>query len=222
MSTGTIRELMTDLKLTGMKEYYEKKILELKGTGLNSDEILDQLLQAESDHREMKRSEARVKNSKLKATASFEDFDFTAKRSLSKAEAREIYSLEWLDAGRPLVLIGETGVGKTYLAHATGLQACANKKSVLFLSFSHFLIPSTMTDDSPAAPAPPTSAIPSAMSGTARSAGSTRAIMSAAAAIKMPTIARPASALEVIAAIRSHRRTSAVFSSRRIRDRPCR
>lgn len=139
MSTGTIRELMTDLKLTGMKEYYEKKILELKGTGLNSDEILDQLLQAESDHREMKRSEARVKNSKLKATASFEDFDFTAKRSLSKAEAREIYSLEWLDAGRPLVLIGETGVGKTYLAHATGLQACANKKSVLFLSFSHFL-----------------------------------------------------------------------------------
>lgn len=139
MSNGTIKELMTDLKLHGMKTHYEKVTLQLKETDLSNDEILDQLLQAENDYREMKRSEARVKNSKLKTNASFEDFDFTAKRSLTKAEAREIYSLEWLEAGRPLVLIGETGVGKTYLAHATGLRACANKKSVLFLSFSHFL-----------------------------------------------------------------------------------
>jgi len=139
MSKSTIKELMTDLKLQGMRAHYEKVILQLKDAGLSSDEMLDQLLQAESDYREMKRSESRVKNSKLKTTASFEDFDFTAKRSLSKAEAREIYSLEWLEAGRPLVLIGATGVGKTYLAHATGLRACANKKSVLFLSFSHFL-----------------------------------------------------------------------------------
>jgi len=139
MSNGTIKELMSDLKLQGMKDHYEKVILQTKESSLSSDEILDKLLQAESDYREMKRSESRVKNSKLKNTASFEDFDFTAKRSLTKAEAREIYSLEWLESGRPLVLIGETGVGKTYLAHATGLRACANKKSVLFLSFSHFL-----------------------------------------------------------------------------------
>ena len=130
---------MTDLKLQGMKDHYEKVANQSREEGLSSDEVLDQLLQAESDYRETKRSETRVKNSKLKTNASFEDFDFTAKRSLTKAEAREIYSLEWLESGRPLVLIGETGVGKTYLAHATGLRACANKKSVLFLSFSHFL-----------------------------------------------------------------------------------
>ncbi len=139
MSKGTIRELMTDLKLHGMKSLYEKERLRTKDTELSSDELLDQLLQAESDYREMRRSESRIKSSKLKTMASLEDFDFTAKRSLTRADAREIHSLEWLEAGRPLVLIGETGVGKTYLAHATGLHACANKKSVLFLSFSHFL-----------------------------------------------------------------------------------
>ena len=29
---------------------------------------------------------------------------------------------------QPMHLIGETGVGKSYLAHATGLRACANKR----------------------------------------------------------------------------------------------
>jgi len=144
MSLGTIRELMAELKLGGMKNQFESTLLLAKENNLNLEEALDQLLQAESDYREAKKSESRIKSSKLKTTASFEDYDFTAKRSLSKAEVREIYSLKWLDDGRPLVLIGQTGVGKTYLAHATGLRACANKKSVLFLSFSHFLEMATL------------------------------------------------------------------------------
>jgi len=139
MSKNTIKELMTELKLGGMKSHFEKTIILSKEHGLSWEEILDQLLQAESDHRNQKKSETRVKNSKLKTNASIEDYDFSANRSLTKAQAREINSLEWLEAGRPLVLIGETGVGKTYLAHAAGLKACTSKKSVLFLSFSHFL-----------------------------------------------------------------------------------
>ena len=47
MSNGTIKELMTDLKLQGMKTHYEKVILTGKEAGLSSDEVLDQLLQAE-------------------------------------------------------------------------------------------------------------------------------------------------------------------------------
>ena len=36
-------------------------------------------------------------------------------------------------------LVGETGVGKTFLAQAAGLHACENGKSTLFLSMSHFI-----------------------------------------------------------------------------------
>ena len=66
----------------------------------------------------------------------FEDFDFTAKRSITKAEIKEIYTLGWLNDARPLLLIGETGVGKTFIAQAVGLHACASGKSVLYMSIT--------------------------------------------------------------------------------------
>ncbi|NBU21404.1 hypothetical protein EBS43_08380 [bacterium] len=40
--------------------------------------------------------------------------------------------------GRPLVLIGQTGVSKTYLSQAIGRRACQLGKSVIFLSASTF------------------------------------------------------------------------------------
>ena len=36
----------------------------------------------------------------------------------------------------PLLLIGETGVGKTFIAQAVGLHACASGKSVLYMSIT--------------------------------------------------------------------------------------
>jgi DNA replication protein DnaC len=100
---------------------------------------IDALLQAEAEFRDRRKVENRIRASRVKRQASFEDYDFTHKRSLTKAQIKEIYSLKWLHDGRPLVLVGPTGVGKSFLAQATGLHACASGKSALFLSTSHFL-----------------------------------------------------------------------------------
>jgi DNA replication protein DnaC len=69
----------------------------------------------------------------------FEDFDFTASCSISKTQIKEIYSLSWLKEGRPLLLIGQSGVGKTFLAQAAGLLACASGYSVLYTSVTSWL-----------------------------------------------------------------------------------
>jgi DNA replication protein DnaC len=47
------------------------------------------------------------------------------------SQIKELYSLQCLNEGRPVLLIGQTGVGKTFVAQATGLHACACGKSVL-------------------------------------------------------------------------------------------
>jgi hypothetical protein len=62
-----------------------------------------------------------------------------AKRSITKAEIKEIYTLGWLNDARPLVLIGQAGVGKTFIAQAIGLHACASGKSVLYMSITALL-----------------------------------------------------------------------------------
>lgn len=81
----------------------------------------------------------RIKAAKFKIRANFEDFDFTADRSITKPQIKEIYSLKWVEQGRPLLLVGQTGVGKTFIAQAAGLHACTSGKTVLFMSVTTWL-----------------------------------------------------------------------------------
>lgn len=139
MSEVQVRSLMSEMKLAGMAGAIEKTLADATQDSWSYTELLDVLLQAESDYREERKAKSRIKASKLKQQASFEDFDFQANRSITKAQVKEIYGLKWVEQGRPLLLIGQTGVGKTYLAQATGLHACGQGKSVLFMTISTWL-----------------------------------------------------------------------------------
>lgn len=130
---------MAELKLSGMATLCEKLLTDAKKMDYTAEETLDAFLQAEADHRRQRRSINRVKASRIKGHAGFEDFDFTAKRSITKTQVKELMSLNWLSDARPVVIIGQTGVGKTFLAQCVGLRACDLGKTVLFLSVTHWM-----------------------------------------------------------------------------------
>ena len=139
MGLTQLKTLMVELKLAGMAASMDRILQDAKQQEMSTEETLDWLLQAEADHRKRVRTLNRIKHSRLKIGASFEDFDWAAKRSLTKTQGKEIMSLAWIEENRPLVLIGQTGVGKTFLAQATGLRACQEGKTVLFMSVTHWL-----------------------------------------------------------------------------------
>lgn len=139
MSTAQVKNLMAEMKLSGMIENFEKTITDATEDKWSYTEFLDVLLQAEADWRDERKSVRRIKAAKFKIRANFEDFDFTANRSVTKPQIKEIYSLKWVEQGRPLLLVGQTGVGKTFIAQAAGMHACTNGKSVLFMSVTTWL-----------------------------------------------------------------------------------
>jgi DNA replication protein DnaC len=139
MSLIQIKNQMAELSLQGMLSRLELMMNDLMQKSIEPVEALDLLLQAEVDSRKRKRTESRVKSSKIRRGANFEDYDWNAKRDLTKSQFKELYQLNWLKEGRPLILVGPTGVGKTFLARAIGLQACEQGKHVLFLSITDFL-----------------------------------------------------------------------------------
>ena len=102
-------------------------------------ELLDALLQAEADYRLERKTGYRIKAAKFTLRPAFEDIDFTASRSLTKTQIKELYSLQWLHDARPVLLIGQTGVGKTFIAQAAGLHACACGRSVLYMTLTTWL-----------------------------------------------------------------------------------
>lgn len=139
MSTAVARNLMVEMKMFGMMEVFENAVSEATRDQTSYSEFLDVLLQAEADYRAERKTRNRIKAARFTLRPTFEDFDFTASRSISKAQIKEIYSLSWLQDGRPLLLIGPTGVGKTFIAQATGLHACACGKSVMYMTVTTWL-----------------------------------------------------------------------------------
>jgi DNA replication protein DnaC len=139
MGTVQMKNIMEDLRLMGMLKSFDRLKAEATKQSWTGDDLLDHLLQEESAFREEQSRERRVKNSKLQKLPRLEDFDFTVKRSITKAMIKELYNLRWLEQGRALLLIGPTGIGKSFIAEALGLQACLRKKSVLFMSASDLL-----------------------------------------------------------------------------------
>jgi DNA replication protein DnaC len=117
MSTAIARNLMAEMKLAGMLAAFDKIVADATRDQVSYTEFLDALLQAEADYRGER----------------------AAHRSITKAQIREIQSLGWLKDGRPLLLIGQTGVGKSFIAQAIALQVCQHGRSALYLSLTTWL-----------------------------------------------------------------------------------
>ena len=127
MSTAIAKNLMAEMKLLGMFAAFDQGVADATRDQTSYSEFLDTLLQAESDYRHERKTGSRIKAAKFTLRPAFEDIDFTASRSISKAQIKELYGMQWLAEGRPVLLIGQTGVGKTFLAQATGTRLCVRK-----------------------------------------------------------------------------------------------
>jgi len=139
MSTAIARNLMAEMKLAGMLAAFDKIVADATRDQVSYTEFLDALLQAEADYRAERTAQRRLKAAKLPTRVSLDDFDYTARRSITKAQIREIQGLGWLKDGRPLLLIGQTGVGKSYIAQAIALQVCQHGQSALYLNLTTWL-----------------------------------------------------------------------------------
>jgi len=139
MSTAVAKNLMAEMKLLGMLAAFDQALTNATRDQTGCSEFVDTLLQAETDYRQEKRTGNRIKVAKFAMRSAFEDIDFTASRSITKAQIKDLYSLQWLNEGRPVLFIGQTGVGKTFLAQAVGLHACACGRSVLYMTVTTWL-----------------------------------------------------------------------------------
>ena len=139
MSIAIAKNLMADMKLLGMLAAFDKVVAEATRDQTSYSELLDALLQAEADYRQERKTSNRIKTAKFTLRPAFEDIDFTASRSITRAQIKELYSLQWLHDARPVLLIGPTGVGKTFLAQAIGLHACACGNAVAYMTLTTWL-----------------------------------------------------------------------------------
>lgn len=95
---------------------------------------LAEVLTAECDDRDARRRIRRVKEAKFPRTKRLEDFDPTGIPDLPPATLAHLATGEWITAGQPLVLLGDSGTGKTHLLIALGTAAAEQGHRVRYVT----------------------------------------------------------------------------------------
>ncbi len=134
MLTHPTLDQMHRLGLAGMATAYRELTEQIHANDLSFDERLGLMLDREIALRADKRLTNRLATAKLRfANASIEDIDFTAHRGLDRRNVLSLAQGAWLKANENLILTGQTGTGKTWIACAFGRQAARLDYSVLYV-----------------------------------------------------------------------------------------
>ncbi len=132
--------LFKELRLLGMLERFEELLRDPATRELSLEEFVAILLEAEQHRARKRRLDRLLKAAKPKITnACVEDIDFRAERSLDRRLVAEINSCNWVDSFLNILLIGETGTGKTWLACAWVMQCIRKGIPVLYFRLSRLL-----------------------------------------------------------------------------------
>lgn len=120
------------LRLFGMAKALREQLQNQKATALNFEERLGLLVDREMTERENKRLTTRLRTAKLRISAAIEDIDFRQARGLDKSLLLSLASNQWIAEHHNLLIIGPTGVGKSYIACALSHKACRDGHAVMY------------------------------------------------------------------------------------------
>ena len=95
------------------------------------EERLAMMIDREAIERENKRLERRLKAASLRQSAIVEDIDHKAPRGLDRALFQKLIAGEWIARHQNLLVIGPTGVGKSWIACATRPAATTVPSSII-------------------------------------------------------------------------------------------
>ena len=132
MLTHPTHDRLIALGLTGMAKALEDQRRQPDVATLPFEERLAMMIDREAIERENKRLERRLKAASLRQSAIVEDIDHKAPRGLDKALFQKLAVGDWIDRHQNLLVIGPTGVGKSWIACALGHKACRDDRSVLY------------------------------------------------------------------------------------------
>ncbi len=134
MLTHPTLDQMAALGLTGMADAWKALAEQDPGQSLDRNEWLGLMLDREASARADKRFANRLRNAKMRfPNACIEDTNFAASRGLDRRQVLALAQGEWIKAKEQIILTGQTGTGKTWLACAFGHQAARLDHTVLYV-----------------------------------------------------------------------------------------
>lgn len=139
MLTHPTLDKLQILRFYGMLKALQEQMQMTDIDQLAFEERLGLLVDREMTERENRRYKNRLSKARLRQQACLEDVDLHQKRGLDKALIMQLATCQWVKEAGNVLIIGPTGVGKTYLACALAHRACQQGYAALYFRMPRLL-----------------------------------------------------------------------------------
>jgi DNA replication protein DnaC len=131
--------ILKKLKLSGVLQSLELRVRQTVEDQVHPAEFLLRLLHDEVERRDEKQLEQRIRKAAFQANKTLENFDFLFNPKVPKAKVIDLATCTFIGRKENVMLVGQTGVGKSHLAQALGHRACLAGHDVIYVTAHHML-----------------------------------------------------------------------------------
>ena len=147
MNTHNTIEKMTAMRMKAMAAVYHQAVSQHLYSEMDQDEFTALMIDYEWEDRQHRRIGRLLSNARFQQQASARDLDFTSTGSAQSKDGRKLdrtlierlLSLGFIKHRENIIITGPTGVGKSYLAQAIGVQACQMLHRTMYFTTSRLL-----------------------------------------------------------------------------------
>jgi DNA replication protein DnaC len=126
----------TELKLPTVRRRFRALADEATREQQTPTAYLAALLEAETAERAERRERRRLVDARFPMLKRLEDFRFDENAKIPQATIAALAEGSWIDDRETVILIGDSGTGKTHLATALGIRACQQGRRVRFTTLA--------------------------------------------------------------------------------------
>ena len=125
---------LDELNLYTIRDNLSSYIEMITNEEKNITDALYELTEKEKNIRKERAVISCIKTAGFPFTKTLEDYDFNFQPSVNRKEVEDYATLRFVENNENILFIGSSGVGKTHLATAIGIEAARHRYSVYFIS----------------------------------------------------------------------------------------
>jgi len=124
--------ILKKLRLSGVLASLEMRVKQTVEDDVHPAEFLLRVLSDELQRRDGKQLDQRLRKAAFEPNKTFENFDFLFNPQVPKAKMIDLATCTFISRKENVLLLGQSGVGKSHLAQAIGHRACLAGHEVLY------------------------------------------------------------------------------------------